>query len=300
MGNNSLPQQLQKFRTEHQLSQAELAAKLYVSRQALSKWEGGLSEPSLDKVILLTQLLGITLDQLLLGVADQQEVILKLQQVCKRFDQPVLTGIDLAIHRNDRIALLGSNGAGKSTLVKIISGEIIADTGAVHANFSHRDDLDVMAQENVLIPTLKVVEQVRLAAAMKRVDLSKRWEALLKRFRLFDCRQAYVASLSGGQKRRLALLLSVLRPSKLLILDEPTVGMDLESIDLFWRLLEQMHGATLVVTHDFNQIDKFFTRVLLLRDGQIARDALVKTIHANNQTIEQWYRQDQLEGVAVK
>lgn len=300
MGNNTLPQQLQKFRTEHHLSQAELARKLYISRQALSKWEGGQSEPSLDKVLLLTQILGVTLDQLLLGAADQRKVILELQQIHKRFERTVLTGVDLAIHSHDRIALLGSNGAGKSTLIKIISGEITADMGIVHTHFSRQDDLEVMAQENVLIPTLKVVEQVRLVAAIKRVAIANRWEALLQQFRLLDCRQAYVANLSGGQKRRLALLLSILRPSKLLILDEPTVGMDLDSIDLFWRLLERMQGATLVVTHDFNQIDKFFTRVILLKDGQIARDALVKTIHANNQTIEQWYRQDDSEGVAAQ
>lgn len=300
MGDHTLPQQLQKFRTEHHLSQAELASKLYVSRQALSKWEGGQSEPSLDKVILLTQIFGVTLDQLLLGAADRQEVILKLHQIRKQFERPVLTGVNLDIHQHDRIALLGNNGAGKSTLIKIISGEIMADAGTVQAQFSRRDDLDVMAQENVLIPALTVGEQVRLAAAIKRVDIAKRWQALLKQFRLYECRHTAVARLSGGQKRRLALLLSVLRPSKLLILDEPTVGMDLDSIDLFWRLLERMHGATLVVTHDFNQIDKFFSRVVLLKDGQIARDARVKTIHANNQTIEQWYRQGNLEGAVAK
>ena len=76
-----------------------------------------------------------------------------------------------------------------------------------------------------------------------------------------------------------------------LILDEPTVGMDLESIDYFWHFIEKVSGSILVITHDFNQIDKFFSRVLLLKDGQISQDIPVKEIHQHNQTIEQWYRQ---------
>lgn len=91
-------------------------------------------------------------------------------------------------------------------------------------------------------------------------------------------------------------MLSVLRQSKLLILDEPTVGMDLESIDYFWHFIEnhfieKVSGSILVITHDFNQIDKFFSRVLLLKDGQISQDIPVKEIHQHNQTIEQRYRQ---------
>lgn len=300
MGNHSVAHQIQRFRTEHGLSQAELAQRLYVSRQAVSKWEGGASEPSLDKLVLLAQLFQVSLDRLILGGADAAAMIVDLRHVHKHFQRPVLTDLNLSIFQNDRIALLGANGAGKSTVIKLISGEILPDAGTIDLRFKRCDSLDVMAQENVLVTPLKVVEQVRLTAAMKRVDVSKRWQALLQQFKLFECRQTVVANLSGGQKRRLALLLSVLRPSKLLILDEPTVGMDLDSIDLFWRFLEQTHGATLVVTHDFNQIDKFFTRVVLLKNGQIAREALVKTIHANHQTIEQWYRQNSLEGVAVR
>ena len=287
----SFPHQLLKLRTEKQLSQAELATRLFVSRQAVSKWENGDAEPSIDKLILLAKVFKVSLDRLILGTNDFNQPLVKLNNIVKTFNSPVLNSLDLTIHNNERIALLGSNGAGKTTLVKIIEGALKPNKGTVKWYFSKNDSLNIMSQENILIPTLKVKEQIILTAAITKVDLKQRINYLLDQFKLSSQQNTIIAKLSGGQKRRLSLLLSVLRQSKLLILDEPTVGMDLESIDYFWHFIEKVSGSILVITHDFNQIDKFFSRVLLLKDGQISQDIPVKEIHQHNQTIEQWYRQ---------
>ena len=287
----SFPHQLLKLRTEKQLSQAELATRLFVSRQAVSKWENGDAEPSIDKLILLAKVFKVSLDRLILGTNDFNQPLVKLNNIVKTFNSPVLNSLDLTIHNNERIALLGSNGAGKTTLVKIIEGALQPNEGTVKWYFNKNDSLNIMSQENILIPTLKVKEQIILTAAITKVDLKQRINYLLDQFKLSSQQNTIIAKLSGGQKRRLSLLLSVLRQSKLLILDEPTVGMDLESIDYFWHFIEKVSGSILVITHDFNQIDKFFSRVLLLKDGQISHDIPVKEIHQHNQTIEQWYRQ---------
>lgn len=287
----SFPHQLLKLRTEKQLSQAELATRLFVSRQAVSKWENGYAEPSIDKLILLAKVFKVSLDRLILGTNDFNQPLVKLNNIVKTFNSPVLNSLDLTIHNNERIALLGSNGAGKTTLVKIIEGALKPNEGTVKWYFNKNDSLNIMSQENILIPTLKVKEQIILTAAITKVDLKQRINYLLDQFKLSSQQNTIIAKLSGGQKRRLSLLLSVLRQSKLLILDEPTVGMDLESIDYFWHFIEKVSGSILVITHDFNQIDKFFSRVLLLKDGQISQDIPVKEIHQHNQTIEQWYRQ---------
>lgn len=287
----SFPHQLLKLRTEKQLSQAELATRLFVSRQAVSKWENGDAEPSIDKLILLAKVFKVSLDRLILGTNDFNQPLVKLNNIVKTFNSPVLNSLDLTIHNNERIALLGSNGAGKTTLVKIIEGALKPNEGTVKWDFNKNDSLNIMSQENILIPTLKVKEQIILTAAITKVDLKQRINYLLDQFKLSSQQNTIIAKLSGGQKRRLSLLLSVLRQSKLLILDEPTVGMDLESIDYFWHFIEKVSGSILVITHDFNQIDKFFSRVLLLKDGQISQDIPVKEIHQHNQTIEQWYRQ---------
>ena len=287
----SFPHQLLKLRTEKQLSQAELATRLFVSRQAVSKWENGDAEPSIDKLILLAKVFKVSLDRLILGTNDFNQPLVKLNNIVKTFNSPVLNSLDLTIHNNERIALLGSNGAGKTTLVKIIEGALKPNEGTVKWDFNKNDSLNIMSQENVLIPTLKVKEQIILTAAITKVDSKQRINYLLDQFKLSSQQNTIIAKLSGGQKRRLSLLLSVLRQSKLLILDEPTVGMDLESIDYFWHFIEKISGSILVITHDFNQIDKFFSRVLLLKDGQISQDIPVKEIHQHNQTIEQWYCQ---------
>ncbi|OCX49334.1 ABC transporter [Limosilactobacillus reuteri] len=287
----SFPHQLLKLRTEKQLSQAELAKRLFVSRQAVSKWENGDAEPSIDKLILLAKVFKVSLDRLILGTNDFNQPLVKLNNIVKTFNSPVLNSLDLTIHNNERIALLGSNGAGKTTLVKIIEGALQPNEGNVKWYFNKNDSLNIMSQENILIPTLKVKEQIILTAAITKVDSKQRINYLLDQFKLSSQQNTIIAKLSGGQKRRLSLLLSVLRQSKLLILDEPTVGMDLESIDYFWHFIEKVSGSILVITHDFNQIDKFFSRVLLLKDGQISQDIPVKEIHQHNQTIEQWYRQ---------
>lgn len=287
----SFPHQLLKLRTEKQLSQAELATRLFVSRQAVSKWENGDAEPSIDKLILLAKVFKVSLDRLILGTNDFNQPLVKLNNIVKTFNSPVLNSLDLTIHNNERIALLGSNGAGKTTLVKIIEGALKPNEGTVKWYFNKNDSLNILSQENILIPTLKVKEQIILTAAITKVDAKQRINYLLDQFKLSSQQNTIIAKLSGGQKRRLSLLLSVLRQSKLLILDEPTVGMDLESIDYFWHFIEKVSGSILVITHDFNQIDKFFSRVLLLKDGKISQDIPVKEIHQHNQTIEQWYRQ---------
>lgn len=285
------PQQLLKLRTEKQLSQTELARRLYVSRQAVSKWENGDADPSIDKLILLAKIFNVSLDHLILGIPDHNNLILQLNHIAMTFNAPVLKDINLSIFNNERIALLGSNGTGKTTLVKIIEDELTPTNGTVEWQINKKDFLNVMPQNDLLIPALKVKEQIALAAQISKVNNSERINRLLEQFNLKSQQNTLIAKLSGGQKRRLSLIVSTIRQSKLLILDEPTVGMDLESIDYFWQFIDQVTGSIMVITHDFNQIDKFFSRVLLLKDGQISYDISVKEIHQHNQSIEQWYRQ---------
>lgn len=287
---NVFAQQLGKLRTEQQISQTDIANHLFVSRQAVSKWENGNTEPSLDNLIALANLFNVSLDRLVTGNYDPNTTLISLFHLRKAFNKPILRDINLNINTHERIALLGSNGAGKSTLVKLIIGLMKPDAGEVRYQLNPKRDLNIMPQDNVLIPDLTVLEQVKLTALINQVFNHDHINELLTKFNLVEQAKLLTYKLSGGQKRRLSLLLSTLRPVKLLILDEPTVGMDLDSIDFFWKLLDQRSGSTLVVTHDFNQIDKYFSRVWLLKDGAISHNVSVKQIHSHNQTIAQWYR----------
>ena len=293
---NAFAHQLLKLRTEQQLSQTDIANLLFVSRQAVSKWENGDTEPNLDNLIALARILNVSLENLITGSSNPNSLLLTLSHVSKSFSKPVLKDVNLTVHSHERIALLGANGAGKTTLIQIIIGLINPDKGTVKFDLDPKKSLNIMPQENVLIPDITVLEQIKLVSLINKVYNEENIQNLLAKFSLIDQSNQLIQKLSGGQKRRLSLLISSLRPAKLSILDEPTVGMDLDSIDFFWKLLNSRNESTIVVTHDFNQIDRYFSRVLLLKDGKIFRDVSTKSIHNHNQLIAQWYRINNEEG----
>lgn len=205
-------------------------------------------------------------------------------------NKEVLKGVSFSIEKGDRIAFLGNNGAGKSTLLKIIAGQIPANAGNIQTSLDYRTEIGMMPQGDILIEDLTVSEIVKLKGCMNhlpKIDL----EAALKKVSLQEFWNQYVGGLSGGQKRRLSLLLTILNSPKLIFLDEPTTGMDLESVDDFWALLKKENFTSLIVTHDFNQIDHFFTKVLILKNGRIAAADSVSDIHRDGKTIEQYYRE---------
>ena len=221
----------------------------------------------------------------------------KVIEIKKSFkNKEVLKGVSFTVEEGDKVALLGNNGAGKSTLLKIIAGQLQANAGSIETTLDFQTEIGMMPQGDILIDDLKVGDLVLLKCYMNQledIDI----DALLKMVELEDFKNQYVLGLSGGQKRRLSLLLTILNEPRLIFLDEPTTGMDLESVDNFWHLLEEQKFTSVVVTHDFNQIDHFFTKVLILKDGHIAAQESVEEIHRKGQTIEQFYREQvKMEG----
>ena len=205
----------------------------------------------------------------------------KVKEIEKSFkNKEVLKGVTFEISEGDRVALLGGNGAGKSTLLKIIAGQIVANSGEVDTSLDFQTEISMMT----------VFEIVSLKCKMNKLS-DVCIEELLMMVELQEHQKQYVGSLSGGQKRRLSLLLTILNSPKLIFLDEPTTGMDLESVDNFWKLLENKNYTSVIVTHDFNQIDRFFTKVLILKDGIITANESVESIHDSGRTIEQYYRE---------
>ena len=221
----------------------------------------------------------------------------KVIEIKKSFkNKEVLKGVSFTVEEGDKVALLGNNGAGKSTLLKIIAGQLQANAGRIETTLDFQTEIGMMPQGDILIDDLKVGDLVLLKCYMNQledIDI----DALLKMVELEGFKNQYVLGLSGGQKRRLSLLLTILNEARLIFLDEPTTGMDLESVDNFWHLLEEQKFTSVVVTHDFNQIDHFFTKVLILKDGRIAAQESVEDIHRKGQTIEQFYREQvKMEG----
>ena len=213
-----------------------------------------------------------------------------VDEIKKSFkNKEVLKGVSFSIEEGEKVALLGNNGAGKSTLMKIIAGQLEANSGTVKTALDYQTEIGMMPQSDILIDDLTVSDLVQLKSAMNRIAIDV--DKALEKVSLQDFKKQYVGGLSGGQKRRLSLLLSILNSPKLIFLDEPTTGMDLESVDRFWKLLEKEKYTSVIVTHDFNQIDHFFTKVMILKNGRIAATESVEEIHRQGKTIEEFYRE---------
>ena len=130
----------------------------------------------------------------------------------------------------------------------------------IKTQLDFKSDIGMMPQDDLLIKDLTVKELVLLKAYMNKLK-DFEVESMLSKVELSDKKKNLVNNLSGKQQRRLSLLLLLLNNPRLLFLDEPTTGMDLASIDNFWKLLKDRSCTSVIVTHDFNQIDQFFSRV---------------------------------------
>jgi len=203
--------------------------------------------------------------------------VIEAKGIAKSFgDKVILRPFDLRVLRGDRVAFVGPNGVGKTTLLKMLVGEVPPDSGTVTLGTSleiavfdqTRAQLDAEASlwDNLTgDPTMRVSgnsDQVMVRGTPKHVV------AYLKDF-LFDERQARapVKSLSGGEKARLLLAKLMAKPSNLLILDEPTNDLDVETLDLLQDILGEYDGTVLLVSHDRDFIDRVATATVAL-EGQ--------------------------------
>jgi ATP-binding cassette subfamily F protein 3 len=192
--------------------------------------------------------------------------VLAVRHVSKAYDDvTVFSGIDLTIHRGEKIALVGVNGAGKSTLSRILSGIEAPSSGQVR--FGLNVSLAFFSQESAqnLDYRRTVWDEVSLAGT-RSSDQERR--NLLGAF-LFSGDDVYkeIAVLSGGEKSRLALLKILLQDSNLLILDEPTNHLDLKTKDIFHNALLTYTGTLVIVSHDRFFLDRLVHRVIEVRDG---------------------------------
>ncbi|KRL67184.1 ABC transporter ATP-binding protein [Companilactobacillus versmoldensis] len=216
--------------------------------------------------------------------------MLVVKDIYKEFkDKKVLKGVSFNVNKKDNIALLGNNGAGKSTLIKIISGQMDSKSGQIETKLNFNSEVGIMPQDDILIDDLTVKEIISLKLSMCGLK-NEDYLFWLKEVNLENCSNIFVGKLSGGQKRRLSLVLSMVNEPKIVFLDEPTTGMDLDAVDKFWELMRTKDFALVIITHDFNQIDTFFNRVLILNDGVIVSDTTVDKLHSFGQTIEEHYR----------
>ncbi|ACU36031.1 daunorubicin resistance protein DrrA family ABC transporter ATP-binding protein [Actinosynnema pretiosum subsp. pretiosum] len=205
----------------------------------------------------------------------------------KRFgDHTVLDGLDLTVERGTVHALLGQNGAGKTTTVKILSTLLRPDSGrATVAGRDLADDpagvraaIGVTGQFSAVDNLLTAEENLRLMADLRhltRPEGRRRASELLERLDLTASARKPASTLSGGQRRRLDLAMTLVGAPEVIFLDEPTTGLDPSGRREVWRIVRELvaEGTTvLLTTQHLEEADQLAHRVALLHDGSLAAE----------------------------
>lgn len=207
--------------------------------------------------------------------------VFEISNITKSFkNKQILKGVDLVVNKGDIIGLLGLNGEGKSTLIKIILGILSQDSGEVKRNFEIKSDVGVMLQEISMPEKMKVYEWLDM---VKRFSTnSQSVESVLDSVNLRTVKNKHCDSLSGGQQRRVQFATAIINNPKVLILDEPTVGMDVVSKKAFWETLNTFSFSKdltiILISHDMEEVSEFCNRVLILSKGLLVSDSKMTNV----------------------
>jgi ABC-2 type transport system ATP-binding protein len=203
--------------------------------------------------------------------------VAQLRDVTKRFGETVAVDrLDLDVPTGQITGLLGPNGAGKSTVIGLLAGLRRADSGQVRLfggtprDAGMRLRLGMTPQETGLPSTLRVSEALAFVSRHFPDPLDASW--LLERFDLEHVAQRQTGGLSGGQRRRLAVALAFVGKPRLVILDEPTTGLDVEGRHTLWDVIREYAddgGTVLLSSHYLEEVENLAQQIVVMRRGRV-------------------------------
>ena len=219
---------------------------------------------------------------------------LEIKNLTKTYKNNVeaLRGIDLSVERGDFFALLGPNGAGKSTTIGIIASLVNKTSGSVSICGTDVDEdfplakskLGVVNQEFNFSQFEKVIDVITAQAGYYGVDFktaTEKAESYLKKLGIWDKRNSIVRELSGGEKRRVMIIKALIHEPELLILDEPTAGVDIELRRSLWDFLIDINqaGTTIILTtHYLEEAENLCRNIAIIDEGQIIENTKMSNL----------------------
>ena len=212
------------------------------------------------------------------------DTVLEIDGLARRYgEQEALRGVAVALQAGECLGLLGPNGAGKTTLVRAIAGRVRPDAGTITllgtplqpGARTGRESLGVVPQEIALDPLLTAAENLEVFGALQGVHgeaLAERVGWALAFSGLESRRDDRVEAFSGGMKRRLNIACSVLHRPRVLLLDEPTVGVDPQSRERIWHMLGELRAAgtsIVLTTHQLDEAETQCDRIVIIDHGRV-------------------------------
>ena len=216
--------------------------------------------------------------------------LLKIDKLAKSFgERRVLDDLSFAVAAHEVYGLLGPNGAGKTTTINILCNLLAADTGVVAINNQTPSEatkhfIGVAPQEISLYDNLTCEQNIQFFASLYGLNgatRQQRVQALIEQFHLQEYRHAAVATLSGGWKRRLNIAVALVHAPKLLVLDEPTVGLDVEARHELWELIRHLKTSgvsILLTTHYLDEAEKLCSRLGILQSGRLVAEGALEEL----------------------
>ena len=212
------------------------------------------------------------------------EAVVDARALTKRYgDEAVVNAVNLRVEPGEFCGLLGPNGAGKTTLLRMLTGGTPPSSGGLHVlGFPipeqarrMRCGLGIVPQEDNLDPDFTVIENLHVYGSyfgLARAQLSERIEALLEFAALQAKARAGITTLSGGMRRRLSLVRALINEPHLLVLDEPTTGLDPQARHMMWQRLRALRNrgiTVLLTTHYMEEAERLCDRVIVMDHGRI-------------------------------
>jgi len=216
------------------------------------------------------------------ALAANGEVVIETQGLEKRFgDREALKRVSFNARRGELLAVIGPNGAGKTTLLSILAGIRPPDGGSVSRP---PGEVGWVPQQTALYRRLTVAENLRLFARLEKVsDPDAAVEEMLEQTALGARRDDQVATLSGGNQQRINIAIGLLAKPAVLLLDEPSAGLDPRQRERLWDfVLGLAGGGTTVIfsTHNIAEAERYGQRLLVLADGEALFDGTPRELHA--------------------
>jgi len=216
--------------------------------------------------------------------------MLKITRLSKQFgDRHALNKLSLSLKSGEIYGLLGPNGAGKTTALNLLCGLLKPDSGEILVqgkpvcNATKRV-VGVMPQQNLLYQSLTCAENLAFIARIYGLDkaqTAKRVQICLKSVKLLDRANSVVGDLSGGMQRRLSLAAAIIHRPKLVVLDEPSTGLDIEARYEVWdliRSLKQQGVTVLLTTHLLDEVERLCDRIGIIKQGTLLTEGTIEML----------------------
>lgn len=215
--------------------------------------------------------------------------VIEIKNINKQINKKkILNNISFDIFEGDCVALIGPNGAGKTTLMNCLLGNKFVDSGSIKINNLQptnnklKKSVNVLPQENVVPQKLKVKELIDFVKKLYKDHLSDEEIDNLLRFDN-KLKETFASKLSGGQRRLLSFVLSLIGKPSILFLDEPTAGMDTSTRIRFWEIVNTLKndGLTIIYSsHYIEEVEHTADRILVLNKGELIRDTTPHAMRA--------------------